>query len=208
MADISIIANSGIQFYKARINLDFQSPELKMNMDFYEKLEQDEEGNKEYTFVFPYFLEKQQKYIELTDDIRKVAQDEETGEIDEDKIPKDLIKKIPEHKIITVRGREAVESYEGMWLPVPFLRKSYDGKKFQQGPETWARMWLSRIPATEESDGYTHNLVLAFDTRCAENEEVYLTPTPRDGQNAIFECATDSENNFFFCDFICLLKFG
>lgn len=198
MADFSLIADSGLQFHSLKINLGEKSPALKTNLDFYEKMEEDLEGNKEYSFVFPFYYEKQQKYIELTDEIRKIATNPATGEIDEDKIPKHLIEKIPEHKIITVRSREAIEAFEGIWLPIPYLRKSYDGKKFQQGPETWAMMWFSRIQGTEEGEHqYTHNVTLAFDTRTSENDDLYLTPTPRDAQNAIFECATKADDNFF-----------
>ena len=172
---------------------------MKANADFYEKIEEDIEGNKEIQFVFPYYHEKLQKYIELTDEIRKVATDTATGQIEESRIPQSLIKPIPEHKIITVRAREAVESYEGIWIPIPYLRKSYDGKKFQQGPETWAMMWLSRISGTDDESEFTHNVVLAFDTRCEDNAEAYLTPTVKDAENSIFECAVSSDDNFFFC---------
>jgi len=196
--NFSLIADSGIQFYTSKINLGTKSNALKVNLDFFEKLEEDIEGNKEYTFVFPYYYEKLQRYIELTDEIRKVAADPATGDIEEEKIPKNLIVKIPEHKIITVRAREAVESYEGMWLPIPYLRKSYDGKKFQQGPETWSMFWYSRIPGTNENSKYTHNVVLAFDTKCEDNDQAYLTPTENDAKNSVFECATHWKDNSFF----------
>jgi len=200
MADISLIANSGIQFHTLKINLGQKSNAMKLSGDFFEKMEEDIDGNKEFTFVFPYYHEKSQRFIELTDEIRKIAMDNDSGEIDEDKIPKHLMAKIPEHKIITVRAREAVEAYEGIWLPIPFLRKSYDGKKFQQGPETWAMAWFSRISGVnEDTDEFTHNVVLAFDTRTEEGGEVYLTPTTRDAQNSVFECATHWKDNFFFC---------
>ena len=119
MRDFSLIANSGIQFHSVKINLGEKSPAMKVNADYFEKLEEDIEGNKEITFVFPYYHEKLQKYIELTDEIRKVATDSETGQIDEARIPQNLIRTIPEHKIITVRAREAIESFEGMWIPIP-----------------------------------------------------------------------------------------
>ncbi len=199
MADFSLIANSGIQFHSVKVNLGMKADAMKVNGDFYEKLEEDIEGNKEITFVFPYYHEKLQKYIEFTEEIQKVATDPATGEIVEARIPQNLIKPIPEHKIVTVRAREAVESYEGVWIPIPYLRKSYDGTKFQQGPETWAMMWISRISGTDDDSEYTHNVVLAFDTRCEDNQEAYLTPTVKDAQNSVFECAVKPDDNFFFC---------
>ncbi len=199
MKPVSLIADSGIQFFSFKINLGLSTEAMKISADYYEKEEIDEEGNKEYSFVFPHFYEKKQYYIELTEEIQRLAMDMQTGEINEDKIPAELIQKIPEHKIITVRANEAVNVFENEWLPIPYFRKSYDGKSFQQGPETWAMMWLSRIPSSEAADGkYTHTLVLAFDTRTEDNEEAYLCPTTIDAKNSVFECATHWKDNFIF----------
>jgi len=202
MKDISLIADSGIQFHSFKINLGQKSQAMKLSGDFFEKEDEDIDGNKEYTFVFPYYHEKKQRFIELTDEIQKIAMDPNTRDIDEDKIPSHLMNKISEHKIITVRAREAVQTFEGMWLPIPYLRKSYDGKKFQQGPETWAMIWFSRISGVavdDETSKFTHNVVLAFDTKTSDENEEYLTPTSRDAQNSIFECATHWQDNFHFC---------
>jgi len=198
MKNISLIANSGIQFYSFKINLGLKSSAMKISSDFFEKEEIDNEGNKEYTFVFPHYLEKKQYFIELSDEISSIAMNYETGEVNEDKIPPHLIQKIPEHKIITVRSREALQTFENTWLPLPYLRKSYDGKKFQQGPETWSMFWYSRIPGTNENSKYTHNVVLAFDTKCEDNDQAYLTPTENDAKNSVFECATHWKDNSFF----------
>ena len=198
MKNISLIANSGIQFYSFKVNLGLKTSAMKISGDFFEKEEIDSEGNKEYTFVFPHYLEKKQYFIELSDEITSMAMNYETGDIDEEKIPAHLIQKIPEHKIITVRARETLQLFENTWLPMPFLRKSYDGKKFQQGPETWAMFWYSRIPGTNENSKFTHNAVLAIDTKCEDNEQAYLTPTENDAKNSVFECATHWKDNSFF----------
>lgn len=199
MADFTLIANSGIQFYTHKINLGAKSEAMRVNGDFFEKLEEDIDGNKEVSFVFPYYHEKLKKYIELTDDIKKVAFDSQTGQIEESRIPQSLIKTIPDQKIFTSRARDAVQCYEGVWIPIPYLRRSYDGKMFMQGPETWAMVWISRINGVDDDSEFTHNVVLAFDTRCADNNDAYLIPTEHDASNAIFECATNSDDNFFFC---------
>ncbi len=198
MKSISLIANSGLQFYSFKVDLGLKSDAMKISSDFFEKEEIDSEGNKEYTFVFPYYLEKKQYFIELSDEITSMAMNSETGEINEDKIPPHLIQKIPEHKIITVRAREALQTYENTWLPIPYLRKSYDGKKFQQGPETWAMIWFSKIPGANENSKFSHNVVLAFDTKCEDNEQAYLTPTINDSKNSVFEIATHWKDNSFF----------
>ncbi len=198
MKNISLIANSGVQFFSFKINLGLKTPAMKISADFFEKEEIDAEGNKEYTFVFPYYLEKKQYFIELSDEITALAMNTITGEIDEEKIPPHLIQKIPEHKIITVRARDALQTFENTWLPIPYLRKSYDGKKFQQGPETWSMIWYSRIPGVNENSKYTHNVVLAFDTKSQDNDQAYLTPTKNDAKNSVFECATHWKDNSFF----------
>ena len=46
MRDFSLIANSGIQFHSVKINLGEKSPAMKVNADYFEKLEEDIEGNK------------------------------------------------------------------------------------------------------------------------------------------------------------------
>ncbi len=197
MKTISLIANSGIQFYSFKVNLSHKNPVMKLSSDFFEKEEIDAEGNKEYSFVIPYYHEKKQQFIELTDEIASVAINPVTGEIDEDKIPPHLMQRIPEHKIITVRANEALQTFESTWLPIPYLRKSYDGKTFQQGPETWAMIWISRIPGTNDNSKYTHTVVLAFDTHCEDNQQEYLVPTVNDAQNSVFECATRWQDNSF-----------
>ncbi|MEA3450569.1 MAG: virulence factor SrfB, partial [Bacteroidota bacterium] len=198
MKNISLIANSGVQFHSFKVNLGLKTSAMKTSADFFEKEEIDAEGNKEYTFVFPHYHEKKQYFIELSDEITALAMDFSTGDIDEDKIPSHLIQKIPEHKIITVRARESLQTFENTWMPIPYLRKSYDGKKFQQGPETWAMIWYSRIPGTTEKSKYTHNVVLAFDTKCEDNDQAYLSPTTNDAKNSIFECATHWKDNSFY----------
>ena len=197
MKSVSLIANSGIQFYTFKVNLSQKKQVMKLSADFFEKEEIDAQGNKEYSFVLPYYHEKKQQFIELTDEIISIATDSVTGEIDESKIPAHLIQKIPEHKIVTVRANEAIQTFESTWIPIPYLRKSYDGKKFQQGPETWAMLWINRIPGTNDNSPYTHNIVLAFDTQCNENQQAYLTPTTNDAQNSVFECATHWQDNSF-----------
>ena len=195
---ISLIANSGIQFYSFKVNLNLNSDAMKISADFFEKEEIDTEGNKEYTFVIPYYHEKKQMFIELTDEIIRLATDTATGQIEEDKIPPQLITKIPEHKIVTVRAREALQMFENTWLPFPFFRRNYDLKSFQQGPETWSMIWYSQIPGTDQNSQYTHNVVLAFDTKTTDQQQFYLTPTPNDAKNSVFDAATRWGDNSFY----------
>ena len=74
MTDISLIANSGIQFQTFKIKLGQKSQAMKLSGDFFEKEEEDVDGNKEYTFVFPYYHEKKQRFIELTEEIQTILE--------------------------------------------------------------------------------------------------------------------------------------
>ena len=45
MSDFSLIANSGIQFHSLKVNLGMKSAAMKVSGDYYEKMEEDIEGN-------------------------------------------------------------------------------------------------------------------------------------------------------------------
>ncbi len=199
--EITLIANSGVQFYQLQVNMNIGTPAYKKSAEYFEKTVPTNDGGKEITYVFVYFHSKLNCYIELTDEIKRIATDS-SGIIDEAKIPNHLIKKIKDEQVNTSRGKDAIDSYEEVWIPLPYFRKSFDNKKFQPGPETWAMVWLRKIPDTIITDEstLTHNVVLAFDTRCAANNgDKYLTPDLKDAEGASFECVTDPNYNFFFC---------
>lgn len=202
---ISIIANSGIQFVTTQIYLGDKSKAMKLSNTFAEIKHEDEKGNKEYTFEFPYYYADKDKYV-IKQALNPDCIDTETGLIDEDKIRAEFIKTIKENEIYSVKALEAIETFEGIWLPVPFFRKGTYDDDVQQGPETWARMWLTRIPATErKDDSVTHNVVIAFDTKCEDfknpkiNTDRYYIPNTRDADGTIFICPKDDNVIYNFC---------
>lgn len=202
---VSLIANSGIQFYTSKVNLSSDSEALKKTATFAEIETEDEKGNKEYSFEFPYFFADKDMYV-VRQALNPDAFDPETGLIDEDKIRKEFIKKIKEEEVYTIKPLESLETFEGVWLPIPYFRKGTFDDDVQQGPETWARIWYSKIPAAEmKDDGYTHRVVIAFDTRCEDfknpeiNKERYYIPNTRDADGSVFICPEDENINYNFC---------
>lgn len=202
---VSLIANSGIQFHSIKVKLGIDSPALRGSSTFAELHTEDELGNKEYSFEFPYFFADRDIYV-VKQALNPDAFDPETGLVDEDKIRQEFIRQIGEEEIYTIKPIESIETFEGTWLPIPYFRKGTFDDDVQEGPETWARMWLSKIPvAQQRNDGYTHNVVLAFDTKCEDfrnptiNKERYYIPNTRDADGSVFVCPKDENVNYNFC---------
>lgn len=202
---ISLIANSGIQFVSTKIRLSSDSDALKGSNTYAEIVSVDERGNKEYSFEFPYYYAEKDKYI-VRQAINPDAIDAESKKIIEEKIRPEFIKEIKEEEIYSIKPVESLETFEAVWLPIPYFRKGTFDDDVQQGPETWARMWYSKIPASElKNDGYTHNLVIAFDTKCEDfqnpniNKDRYFIPNTRDANGSVFVCPKDDTINYNFC---------
>ena len=196
----SLIANSGIQFIEIKIDLSDNAPAMTKVKGEFAEIRDDEQ----VSFLFPYYHAGRGQYIEKESiNPDAIAPD---GAVNEEIIKEHLIFPIPEHQIFTISARQAIECFEEIWLPVPYLRKRNDpNNPFQTGPLAWARMWFSRIPATERGkDPYTHSVVLTFDTQTSSAKlDAYHMPTDEDAQaNATiyntFACAVDERFNLEF----------
>lgn len=189
MKEISLIGNSGIQFYDCKADFSENSDILKLKEEYCIMKE-----GEELKLVFPYYYERKNKYVDKysinSDAFRK------DGTIDENKIRGNL-EFLTEDKIRTVTAREVLECFEGTWIPVPFFRKGNYDEEFQPGPTTWSRMWFNAISKKniDTFDNSTHNIVLSFDTKCTEEKtNVYVKPTSDDLKGAAFECAYKIED--------------
>lgn len=90
---------------------------------------------------------------------------------------------IPARSSVSVPLDESLELLEGVWIPVPFLRFSVPDK-FAEGPSNWARAMIisTADDPTEQQEGRTHRVVIAFDTNALEADPTasYLAPTVED----------------------------
>ncbi len=87
---------------------------------------------------------------------------------------------VPARSSVTVPVDESLALLDGIWVPLPFLRFS-PPDKFAEGPTNWARAMIVSTSgdSTEEKEGRTHRVILAFDTNALDADPTasYLAPT-------------------------------
>lgn len=95
---------------------------------------------------------------------------------------------VPEESVYTIRGSDALETFNRAWIPVPVFRIHEQPRSgptiFMRGPTTWARLLVVRLEQPDER-GNTHRLLLALDTSLEPRPEspdpaAYLTPYDTD----------------------------
>lgn len=93
--------------------------------------------------------------------------------------------RIPENSGLETSLVDSLALLSDVWLPLPFLRQQ--ASAFVQGPANWARARLFPLEAGADRDGYTHRLVLAFDTGVIHDHPgtAYLAPTLKDIEGGV-----------------------
>jgi|GEM_PF-474196 len=171
---ISLVANTGIQFYSAKVNLggseesENENPLLDFRSIFYERVETDIYDDKHIHFDYAYKHKTSGMYVEY-DALRKSdAYDEDNDKILENKILPEHLKPIRDDWKIKTDAATCLEMFENQWLPIPYFKLEMFSvgrvAPFTKGPEAWARMYISSIPKSQRKDNYTHEVVIAFDT--------------------------------------------
>ncbi len=200
---ISLIANSGIQFYDIPLSLGDDSPAAKFRFEY---AEQDEPANDRVYVAIPYTLENGQIISRIDINADAFRPD---GSVDESRIRPENRVRLREDQLISIQGRNALNLFEGTWLPLPYFRSEHNNPRaLKQGPHSWARMYLGKIGTQQQTDGsgFTHKLVLAFDTHCDDedqpvmNAQNYLVPDSRDPKGGVtqFACASHEDTNGFW----------
>ncbi|MDN5214710.1 virulence factor SrfB [Fulvivirgaceae bacterium BMA12] len=177
MNEINLIANSGLQFVTFKLAMGPKSEAMKVSMDFAE-IPENVDGEEEVFLRHPYYYSRISQYI-WYHELNPNAIDPIDGSVDEDKIDVGFVKPIKTDHINSIGAKEAIECFENSWMPVPYLRytiieeEGVSLTEFQNGPNSWARMFISAIPETEmqKESEFTHYLVLAFDTMCRLDDE-------------------------------------
>lgn len=168
---ISLIANTGIQFYASKVNLggaeqdDDENPMLNVRCVFYE----DRTNLPEIQFDYAYKHKKSGMFVKY-DTLRKsAAYDEDNDKVLEHKIQPEDLEAIRDDWKIKTDVASSLEIFENKWLPIPYFKlEMFDAGRvspFSIGPESWVRMYLNRIPESERQGDYTHEVILAFDTQ-------------------------------------------
>ncbi len=205
---MNLIANSGIQFLKKKIVLSEASPAKKTFFNYCEQIvEKDSQKNAQ--FIIPFYLDKGNKWIIKTDArgirVNIEAIDAATWEItDPTKINPEFVTLVPPNvEVHTLQALDVLQTFEGQWLPLPFLRKETFGNKYMTGPTSWARLWYTKVQELKgDSMVDKYSFVLAFDTTAYDNQATYLSPTLADvNNNSFFDCPDDDRNLYYFCSF-------
>lgn len=177
MSNISLIYNSGIQFYELEERLVIDSASNERVLDPLYFYEYDENGKikLEPAYYFPNHrqcLSHQDLVIRrYLQGIRMAHEDDINDNVvdwlDVDKVVK--IGKINE-KVGELR-MSGLEQIENIWLPIPYYERNLDGGS--NAPSNWCRMKLIRIDAESDDEKSVYKVLLAFDTdgRAGQDKE-------------------------------------
>jgi len=167
LENLSLIADTGIQFLEFNINLSEDSKSLK----FKQKISFIEEDG-EVVFTIPQYDDEKDCYIDRFN-------------------PQ---KEIEEHQVTTIKSKQALSCFEGQWLPFPIFARNHNAttKEFDNGPFGWCRIWIGQLPSNEN---FTHSIILAFDTKYDFNNSIsknnHLSLAGSDTEDCVFSLAED-----------------
>lgn len=84
---------------------------------------------------------------------------------------------------------KALDTFMGVWIPVPFLRiepgkDRFGNETYAPGPADWVRVKLVETSETHGDREATHRLIFAFDTSLVDRKarRPYLAPSPDDAR--------------------------
>lgn len=170
----SLIANSGIQFYNCRLDIDLKSQTKQLFHEWYD--EEEIQTNLE----FAYILKESNKVVRMADL-------EKCGFLDEDgrlTVTEKEVLAVPNLEVLHEGDFDEevgelfsmqlsnkfskIESLLNQWLPLPYFELDTVGN-FNNGPYNWVRCKL--IPRSKDSnDVISVDVLLAFDTRTIYEE--------------------------------------
>jgi hypothetical protein len=183
----ALVAHSGVQFLDYGFCLE---ESFSFSRSFLERLEERPGG--QYHVLRP--IERNKRAAGETGQQTAEFVDAETGE------------DVTTSSTYSVQLKVALEAYNGVWLPAPFLkRKGQDqtGRMtFEYGPSNWARLRVIKLETPDER-GHTHRLTLAFDTHPEGmiRGGAYACPVPEDIRNETrFEFAPALRDNSWLLD--------
>src|SRR5574344_61167 len=181
--ELSLIANTGIQFFDIEIDLSKEKAQKYLNC-FFKKALSDKDPNYKYEDIYV-------KKNTLTKDVTTDEKDICISLIDKkEKNINDL------KRIDVISSLEYFTSSKNIaeWFPLPFFVKT--NNQFKIGPLCWCRGYIKKN--IEEKK---YHLVIAFDTKikAVDDRESYTYPIPT-------RCEVDNGSKFALCDNFSNLK--
>ncbi len=203
MSNISLIANTGIQFHKFEIKIDTRT-RIIQPIGFYEY----ESDNKQNIFLeYAYYLPEQSIWVQkkLLKELEYLdANDKLTANINSEVVSSFAITDSPNFYTIgsITECLRAIfkNTDENIWLPIPYFQQNSNQKSIF-GPFAWARMLLKDI-SEKNAVIKTYKVVLAFDTKIDDISPVFYTPrtgnTKSPGNH--FALSNNEDHNLDFCN--------
>ncbi|WP_373777728.1 virulence factor SrfB [Glaesserella sp.] len=100
-----------------------------------------------------------------------------------------------------INVEDSLKLFDGIWLPMPVFRNI--AGRYDEGPYNWARARIIKLDEVD-SDGNTHRVTFAFDTKIFNSNQntAYLAPTDEDVRSGTtFAFAHQSNHIAWFLDF-------
>lgn len=203
---MNLINGTGLQFLNIKLNLteDYINTCQKK---FHEKIESIDAGSQEERkLIEPFHWRQEDVYFDPAA-INQGAYNR-YGKIDTNRINSNMLYgiKIDHDNIYSVTGEEALNVFEGHWVPLPYFKIKTDPlNPFHEGPMHWCRGILEKSNHKDSS----HVLTLLFDTRTSnfEDQGDYLFPNEQDATanaNERFRCVIERKHaeSFFNQDYL------
>lgn len=157
--NISLIANSGIQFHKFDLIIDTREKIIK-NMFFYDKKTTSTKNNK-YEIEYAYYFAndgfcvtkkdlQREKYLKADGGVKS---DINTGRMKKLSIDPADKECYPVSNI-----EKCLDIYSNKWLPIPYFKKE------NEGPLAWSRIYIKEDKENNSKTFKKYNVVIAFDT--------------------------------------------
>jgi len=202
---ISLIANTGIQFYE--FTLEFNPNDAPKAMSFYEFTNIDTgEVTLEFAEKVGDDIYTPKRSLDLEGYINadgKVKYDEINHNIIE-RLKELDIKNNPEQRDGYFKYNDLEECFDyfkNNWIPFPYFKLNKENKS-QFGPYAWARIFIKEILSEDKTEQKKYKITIIFDTSILEGDVNYYTPKTTDTEETdnIFAPCNNNDYLLNFCD--------
>ncbi|MFM9947416.1 MAG: virulence factor SrfB [Saprospiraceae bacterium] len=191
---VSLVANSGIQFLNFSLEID-PNADLVKSIRFWENVDMERQ---KIILEYAHFLVESEIWVSK----RQLAEEGfllEDGKLVEDINLTLLTPLDEENECYAINNIEAsLEYFENQWIPLPFFERKSSGY-FDFGPTNWARMKL--VPVVNQKRTKEYTVVLIFDTMLAQNPNDKESPfISKDKDYTEFSLCGDLDILLNYCD--------
>lgn len=192
---ITLIANSGIQFYTKKISIDISEKVIPVQY-YWQRTDKFSDDSDKYKLDLAYLLDDGTLVPKMLLDF------DDDGNVTTSNFG--IIPQIVDEEIIQInKVQKCLEQYESVWLPAPLFKVNVNTGENLFGPIGWARMMINEIEI-EASEGQesilTFNFNLVLDTKISDQVDQYVTLDGEDTveQNNLFGLSTSDNLNLNF----------